>query len=283
MTTVYPISSALPTGQTAQTGPASPAGTTTASNQLNENTFLTLLVAQLKYQDPMNPADSTQFLTQTAQFTEVETLQKMEKEQATAQSASQVLAASSMIGRPVTYSLTAGGAAGTPKPTSVVSVRGSLPKDADVGATATATTDVFTNQGAKVPLELDFTKTATGWTVQAVSNHAKLGQAVPVSFDATGSRVSSDLAIPASALDGITGTAGDWPATGITLGFGSASDSTRLQLGSGPTTVAVAEQDGNDGQNATGIVTGVHMTSDGPMLVIGGQQIPYTSITDVQS
>ena len=31
-------------------------------------------MAQLKYQDPSNPADSTQFLAQTAQFTQVEKL-----------------------------------------------------------------------------------------------------------------------------------------------------------------------------------------------------------------
>ena len=30
--------------------------------------FLQLLVAQIKNQDPLNPADSTQFLTQLAQF-----------------------------------------------------------------------------------------------------------------------------------------------------------------------------------------------------------------------
>ncbi len=137
----------------------------------------------------MNPADSTQFLTQTAQFTEVETLQKMEKEQAAAQSASQVLAASSMIGRPVTYSLTTTGGSGTAKPTGVLSVRGSLPKDADVGATASATTNVFTEQGKKVPLELDFTKTATGWNVQASTGGAKLGSPVAIKFDSSGDRV----------------------------------------------------------------------------------------------
>jgi hypothetical protein len=142
---------------------------------------------------------------------------------------------------------------------------------------------VYTESGAKVRLELDFTRTATGWNVQASSNGAQLGQPVPVKFNAAGDRTTNDVTIPAAALDGVIGTTGDWPATGITLGFGSASDPTRLQLTNGPTTVGVAEQDGNDGQNATGIVTGVHMTADGPQLVIGGRQIPYTSITDVQS
>jgi flagellar basal-body rod modification protein FlgD len=281
MTTVYPISSAQPADKSA--APSDPTTGTPANNQLNENTFLTLLVAQLKYQDPMNPADSTQFLSQTAQFTQVETLQRMEKEQAAAQSASQVLAASSMLGRPVTYSLTAGGGSGTPKPTSVLSVRGSLPTDAAVGATASATTDVYTAHGKKVPVELDFTKTAAGWNVQAATNGVALGKPVAIKFDASGDRVTTDLTIPASALDGIVGTTGEWPATGLTLAFGAAGDPTRLQLASGPATVGVAEQNGNDGQTATGIVTGVHMTTDGPQLIIGGQQIPYTSITDVQS
>jgi flagellar basal-body rod modification protein FlgD len=36
------------------------------------NQFLQLLVAQLKHQDPLSPADGTQFLTQLAQFTELE-------------------------------------------------------------------------------------------------------------------------------------------------------------------------------------------------------------------
>ena len=37
--------------------------------------FLNLLVAQLRYQDPMNPADSGEFLAQTAQFTALEKMQ----------------------------------------------------------------------------------------------------------------------------------------------------------------------------------------------------------------
>lgn len=40
----------------------------------NENTFLQLLVAQIKNQDPTNPADSVQFLGQLAQFSQLEQL-----------------------------------------------------------------------------------------------------------------------------------------------------------------------------------------------------------------
>jgi flagellar basal-body rod modification protein FlgD len=48
--------------------PAAPSQTPQAS----QSVFLQLLVAQLKNQDPSNPADGTQFVTQLAQFTTLE-------------------------------------------------------------------------------------------------------------------------------------------------------------------------------------------------------------------
>lgn len=65
----------------------------------DQDTFLKLLVAQLKYQDPSNPADSTQFLAQTAQFTQVEKLGEI----ADMLSAQQLIGASALVGRTVTY------------------------------------------------------------------------------------------------------------------------------------------------------------------------------------
>jgi flagellar basal-body rod modification protein FlgD len=65
----------------------------------DKDTFLKLLVAQLKYQDPSNPADSTQFLAQTAQFTQVEKLGQI----ATMMQAQQLIGASNLVGRTVTY------------------------------------------------------------------------------------------------------------------------------------------------------------------------------------
>lgn len=40
----------------------------------NKETFLKLLVAQIRNQDPLNPSDGTQFLTQLAQFSQLEQL-----------------------------------------------------------------------------------------------------------------------------------------------------------------------------------------------------------------
>jgi flagellar basal-body rod modification protein FlgD len=65
----------------------------------DQDTFLKLLVAQLKYQDPSNPADSTQFLAQTAQFTQVEKLGQI----ADMMQAQQLIGASALVGRSVTY------------------------------------------------------------------------------------------------------------------------------------------------------------------------------------
>lgn len=45
---------------------------TTATTQVTKNMFLQLLVAQMKNQDPLNPADGAQFLAQLAQFQQLE-------------------------------------------------------------------------------------------------------------------------------------------------------------------------------------------------------------------
>jgi flagellar basal-body rod modification protein FlgD len=56
-------------------------GTTTSNSASSQNalgglgntsTFLNLLVAQLQYQDPTNPVDGTTFVTQLAEFNDVE-------------------------------------------------------------------------------------------------------------------------------------------------------------------------------------------------------------------
>lgn len=61
------------TPTTGGTSAGAAAGTAAATDPLaNENTFLQLLVAQLKNQDPNNPVDGTQFVTQLAQFSSLE-------------------------------------------------------------------------------------------------------------------------------------------------------------------------------------------------------------------
>ncbi len=60
--------SSSPTSGTTSSTPAQPAVDPLAQ----EDTFLKLMVAQLQNQDPTEPTDGTQFLTQLAQFTQLE-------------------------------------------------------------------------------------------------------------------------------------------------------------------------------------------------------------------
>ena len=62
------------TSGTAADGSSSSGSTTgaSASQEASKEMFLKLLVAQIKNQNPLNPADGVQFLSQLAQFTQLE-------------------------------------------------------------------------------------------------------------------------------------------------------------------------------------------------------------------
>ncbi len=49
-------------------------------SEVSKEAFMTLLVAQIKNQDPMSPADGAQFITQLAQFSELEQMMAMRGE-----------------------------------------------------------------------------------------------------------------------------------------------------------------------------------------------------------
>ncbi len=53
-------------------------GTDSVSGELGKDAFLRLLVEQLKNQDPLEPMDNTEFLSQLAQFRSLEQLQTLE-------------------------------------------------------------------------------------------------------------------------------------------------------------------------------------------------------------
>ena len=70
-----------PTPSTTSTNAATAANATGAvtssSVEADKNMFLQLLVAQLQNQDPMNPTDSSTFVTQLAQFQQLESTVNM--------------------------------------------------------------------------------------------------------------------------------------------------------------------------------------------------------------
>ncbi len=85
----------------------------TAVNQPDRDTFLNLLVAQLRYQDPMNPTDSSAFLAQSAQFTALEKMEAVADQTAQLLAAQVAFGASNLVGRTVTYPADGAGAEST--------------------------------------------------------------------------------------------------------------------------------------------------------------------------
>ena len=99
MTTIDPTKNNLNVANATQS--ASAAAT---SPQLGQEQFLSLMVAQLKNQDPMQPMQNGEFLGQMAQFGTVSGIQDLQKSfgsLASALQANQALMASSLVGRTV--------------------------------------------------------------------------------------------------------------------------------------------------------------------------------------
>lgn len=85
------------------TDPTTVEVTTDGNQELGQDAFLQLLVAQLKYQDPMSPSDSSEFLSQTAQFTQVEKLEEIADAMATLSKNDQLSTIGNLVGQVVQY------------------------------------------------------------------------------------------------------------------------------------------------------------------------------------
>lgn len=73
------------------------------ANDLDKDAFLQLLVAQLRYQDPLNPNDPSEFMATTAQFTVVEKLDELTQQGANNAIVTGLSMASSLVGREIDY------------------------------------------------------------------------------------------------------------------------------------------------------------------------------------
>ena len=110
--------------------------TTTTSTSADKDLFLQLLVAQMRYQDPSNPTDSSEFLAQTAQFTALEKMQAVADQTQQLVAVQTAFGAGGMVGQTVSYADSAGATL-----TGVVS-----------GVRFDATGPILTVDGTDVPL-----------------------------------------------------------------------------------------------------------------------------------
>ena len=85
-----------------QSTTAATSTTQPSKTQVDYNSFLNLLVAQMKNQDPTNPMDSTQYVAQLASFSQVEQSVQLNTKLDSLLQASTLSQADALIGRTVT-------------------------------------------------------------------------------------------------------------------------------------------------------------------------------------
>lgn len=94
------ISATEPVGSMWTATTSGAAATTTTQDK---DMFLQLMVTQMRYQDPLNPSDSSEFLAQTAQFTSLEKMQEVADATSSLLAAQNAFGASALVGREVAW------------------------------------------------------------------------------------------------------------------------------------------------------------------------------------
>src|SRR3954469_13837086 len=91
---------------------AAPSTSSTSAFGLDFQSLLQIILTQLTYQDPLKPLDNFQFVSQLAQFSQLQQSQTLNDRISTLLSAQSASQATSLLGRTVDYS-NASGATGS--------------------------------------------------------------------------------------------------------------------------------------------------------------------------
>ena len=89
--------------------PTQPASSTNATSGIGKDTFMKLLVAQMRQQNPLEPTDDKEMIAQMTQFSMLEQITNLATSSAASATAGQVNQAVSLIGHQVTYTDADGG------------------------------------------------------------------------------------------------------------------------------------------------------------------------------
>ena len=92
-----------PVGGVGGTATTTATSTVTRSDQMGKDVFLQLLVAQMRHQDPNSPTSTTEFMSQTATFTQVEKLEEIAAQNAAMVALQRSLGAGALVGQTVSY------------------------------------------------------------------------------------------------------------------------------------------------------------------------------------
>jgi flagellar basal-body rod modification protein FlgD len=229
---------------TATTGTAGTTGTGTSGTSSSSSTsatggvnlggtdFLTLMLAQLKNQDPTSPIDSNQFLTQLAQLSEVQGINQLNTSFSTMASGSQAMQASSLLGHQVLVSSSTATLA-----TAGASVTGAV----DVPQTSTQVIVDVSDAGGNLVQQVSLGAQSAGmanFTWDGTEADGSQAPAGTYTLTAQVAGVSSSTAIP-TYVNGMVqsvsmgGTSSSGSGSGLTLnvsGLGSVPYSSVLQI-----------------------------------------------------
>ena len=98
------------TDATSNTSSTTSTSSTSSSNGVDYNTFLQLLIAEMKNQDPTNPMDTSQYMSQFAQLSTVEQATLTNSKLDSLLSSQALTQADGLIGRNVSFTDTTGAA-----------------------------------------------------------------------------------------------------------------------------------------------------------------------------
>jgi flagellar basal-body rod modification protein FlgD len=107
-------------------------------DQMGQDTFLKLLVAQMKYQDPSSPMSTSDMMAQTATLTQTQSLQQIATQNSQLIAMQRSLSAGALVGTTVSYTDTDG----TTKTGTVSAVRFSSSGTTSTAVIGGATVDV---------------------------------------------------------------------------------------------------------------------------------------------
>ena len=110
MTTITPATTpaTAKTGATASTTETEP---TNPKSELGKNAFLQLMVAQLQAQNPLEPSNGTEYVSELAQFSQLEQTTNLAQNSSQSVTAQRVAQAVALIGHTVSYTDPSSGAA----------------------------------------------------------------------------------------------------------------------------------------------------------------------------
>lgn len=91
------------TDSTSKSSSSTGSTTSTSSNSVDYNTFLQLLVAEMKNQDPTNPMDTSQYMSQFAQLSTIEQAMQTNTKLDALLSSQSLSQADGLIGKTVSF------------------------------------------------------------------------------------------------------------------------------------------------------------------------------------